>query len=197
MIPEKVKRGRPRTLPDLICEQCAKAFRPHTSGSRFCSKACFGAWHSANGTYRAKKDAKVCPVCGKTFYVGGLGSRRTQKLCSLKCAGTQRAPAARKMTEPECAWLAGLFDGEGSVVYAKRGNSKSLRICISNTNEELLARILEVVGTGTLVSQKRYAEHHAPAWVWQCYSANARDLLEQMLPWLIVKREKALTAINP
>lgn len=190
MIPKKL--GRPRTLPDLHCEQCGKAFRPYSSGSRFCSRACFGAWHSAAGTHRVEKEARVCPVCGKTFYVGGAGMRRSKRLCSLECAGKSHSPPARKMSQTERAWLAGLFDGEGTVIQPRKDRPTSIRLAITNTSMPLLERVQEVTGTGSFVAMKRYSPKHTSCWIWQCHADNARSLLRQMLPWLIVKRAKAL-----
>ncbi|HYM24437.1 MAG TPA: hypothetical protein VEU08_14575 [Vicinamibacterales bacterium] len=90
------------------------------------------------------------------------------------------------------------MDGEGSIVLVNRGkNSLTLRLTITSTYRPLLERVLRVVCVGAITSLSRFArsEHHADAHYWQCYSANARGLLKQMLPWLEVKKEKAMKAI--
>jgi len=149
-----------------------------------------------HGTRRVQKEAKVCPKCGKVFYVGGeriagAGGRRNRVFCSAECAHKQRQPKARVLTKSERAWLAGLFDGEGSIVLPKGPHTNSLRLSVTNTCYPLLEQILSVTGTGAIVNHHTATEKHAQCWYWQCYADNARSLLRQMLPWLIVKREKA------
>jgi LAGLIDADG-like domain len=106
------------------------------------------------------------------------------------------------MQKSDASWLAGLFDGEGSIVFPRKTNTlNSVRIQITNTNHELLERVIAVTGTGTLVSQmhpgsKNWKPHYKPSWAWQCYGENTRSLLRQMLPWLIEKRDKALIVLG-
>lgn len=100
------------------------------------------------------------------------------------------------LSREEAAWLAGLFDGEGCISQPRKEHRASLRLTITNTHYGLLERILEVAGVGKIIDHKAPTDRHSQTWNWQCYSDNARDLLRQMLPWLIVKREKALIAIE-
>jgi hypothetical protein len=101
------------------------------------------------------------------------------------------------MTEVEAAWLAGLFDGEGSIVCSRGSDiRRSIRITVTNTRFELLEHLREVVGTGAIIVQPRREAHHSPTWYWLCHSDNARELLRQMQPWLIVKRERAAEALS-
>lgn len=94
------------------------------------------------------------------------------------------------MSEVECAWMAGLIDGEGTIVRTKNGRDNySLRL--SNTSRPLLDRIMEVAGTGALYDIPKHQSHHKSAWLWQVNTRNAALLLRQVLPWLIVKRERA------
>jgi hypothetical protein len=103
------------------------------------------------------------------------------------------------MPDVDAAWLAGLFDGEGSIVYPRKdAATPGVRITITNSCYPLLEQVLAVAGVGKVIHH-RDAGHirptHAETWYWACYSANARDLLAQMLPWLIVKRRKAEEAV--
>lgn len=104
------------------------------------------------------------------------------------------------MSATDAAWLAGLFDGEGSIVFVHKDRATpSCRITITSTCYPLLERVKEVAGVGQIIVQRRAGHvrpNHLASWHWQTYSANAINLLEQMLPWLIVKREKALLAIE-
>jgi hypothetical protein len=89
------------------------------------------------------------------------------------------------------------MDGEGSIVAVKRSrNGVSWRMSIFNTNYELLERIATVAGTGNIINHPRAEAHHKPSWYWACYGDNAKHLLRQLLPWLIVKRERAQEALG-
>lgn len=100
------------------------------------------------------------------------------------------------MSRVQAAWLAGLFDGEGSIIRPHAHRTNSVRITINNTCQPLVQQIAQVTGTGNVLYRASKNPKHADQWVWQCYADNARSLLRQMLPWLIVKREKALEAIE-
>jgi hypothetical protein len=115
------------------------------------------------------------------------------RLCSSR-AHRYLGPA-RDLEPTEAAWLAGLVDGEGSIVFPKPGSLHSLRLSVCNTYEPLMTKILEVVGTGSIV-RKKYTNHYKDTFYWQCYGDNARKLIQAMLPWLIVKQERALLALS-
>jgi hypothetical protein len=57
---------------------------------------------------------------------------------------------------------------------------------------------LEVAGTGSIIEMTRYKKNpkHSPSWNWQCYGENARNLLRQIYPYLIAKKEKADIALS-
>jgi hypothetical protein len=115
-------------------------------------------------------------------------------------AGVISVSRARRMEMSKRAWLAGLFDGEGSIIFVHKDRlTPSIRITITNTSLPLLERVQEVAGVGQIIVQRRAGQmnpKHSASWHWQTYSASAFHLLEQMLPWLIVKREKALLALE-
>lgn len=150
---------------------------------------------------------KTCLVCGDVFAGGGGRLQRPadQKYCSNRCSASARIRTPvhqiRRMTDVEAAWLAGLFDGEGSIVELKRGATqmtKAWRITITNTCLPLLDRVEEVTGVHARVFMKRKAPNpkHTQAYFWQAYSTTAAEVLMQMLPYLIVKRERALLVLR-
>jgi len=68
-----------------------------------------------------------------------------------------RSKACRRLSEMECAWLAGVLDGEGSILLSKafsrlyrRGFFYRPQLEISNSNKSFLVRIAEVIGGGTV-----------------------------------------------
>ena len=72
------------------------------------------------------------------------------------------------MTETEKAYIAGIIDGEGSIMLQKFHSNEypSPCISISSTTLELLKWIKSVVGKGTIIRKKNYnPENHQ-----DCYS---------------------------
>lgn len=105
------------------------------------------------------------------------------------------------VTDIELAWLAGLWDGEGSITvftHTEKGGKTKLcpTLCVVNTNETIIAeaaRLLDKLGTSfsvfTRTPQKR---EHKPAI--QLATRNMRYIqivLEAMLPFLIGKKAQA------
>lgn len=146
---------------------------------------------------------KVCPSCGATFLVGGRGRpRKTQVFCSKRCKALSRVvqPSIATLGHDDAVYLAGLFDGEGSIILYDRGygGRPQLRCTISNTHAGVLEWVLQAVGTGTIVKHEwtvPEVRHYKTSLTWQCYGQNAVSLLKQMLTRLIIKRERALEAI--
>ena len=148
----------------------------------------------------ATPPAAVCPVCGGVF-TPRHSPRGLTRHCSVKCGQASRrsrpaVPRSRDLSEAEAAWLAGLLDGEGSVVWTKPG-TKSVRVAIYNTSAPLLSRVLEVAGYGSITDgSKRRSPKHKQGYAWVCCGVHAIHLLAQMLPWLIVKHDKAGDAVD-
>ena len=81
----------------------------------------------------------------------------------------------------DAAYIAGLFDGEGSVDFArrkeKRGNVQSILMRIEMTDENVLNWVHETLGVGTVRKRNRSPSrkaHWKDAWV---YSVRFRDAL--------------------
>lgn len=197
--------GRPKRSQDVdfVCPQCGvhKVLPDYEAKRRkFCSRECFHAAGGSGGPAKKEATPQVCPTCEKTFFTGGTGRpKRGTMYCSIRCysLGTWRQAAPRELTPQEVAWFAGVVDSEGSIVFPRK-NSRSCRLTVHNTNKEFIDRVAELSGTGTIIPLAKYKQkaHHKDAWVWQCNGENARILLRQMLPHLIIKREKALAALE-
>jgi LAGLIDADG-like domain len=107
----------------------------------------------------------------------------------------------RCMSETETAYLAGLFEGEGSIVWdIKPGRTKLGKIVIVMTNREVIEQLCKITGVGKVceIHAMRYAggANRKMQYHWAAYSANAAILLQQMYPWLIEKKSKAKAFIN-
>ena len=102
------------------------------------------------------------------------------------------------------AYLAGLIDGEGSIVLidrTRRGRTFQDRsILITNTSEELMKWLVLTIGSNYRDRTKYKSTiipHLKPIFEWHC--TRTRDiisLLEATLPYLIVKRDKALQVLS-
>lgn len=99
------------------------------------------------------------------------------------------------MSDVECAWFAGMFDGEGSIVQTQRKRTPdgSFRIQITNTVIGVLEQAKKVTGVGRINVQYRKNQNpkHAVAYTWSCAAGEALEILRQVRPWLIVKAERA------
>ena len=102
------------------------------------------------------------------------------------------ASSARRMKPTEAAWLAGLFDGEGSLVMDLRGTFACV-LCIVNTNMKALKTARLFAGCGGIDVKRKADAHHKPQWKWRV--SRQRDVvltLEQLLPYLVIKRQPVL-----
>lgn len=88
------------------------------------------------------------------------------------------------LTDVETAWLAGIYEGEGSCGI--RGSS--IRVEIVMTDEDVMTRIHELTGIGSLRPVARRNSEYKQAFRWACGSQAAYDFLALILPWLGQRR---------
>lgn len=199
---------------ERICENCAIPFviggrDGKRKGQRYCSRKCLLEFRGHIATKNAERAGdysntfvpveKCCKTCGETFMVQ-VRSKSNATYCSRTCAQERlRRPRTHKLpstlSSEEVAWLAALIDGEGSILMSKSKTDTGLRLNISNTHGPLVSKIAEVTGTGRIGEVHRGGNRKL-IYNWQCYGDNARNLIRQMLPWLIVKKDKALEVLN-
>jgi hypothetical protein len=108
-----------------------------------------------------------------------------------------RATECRTLSEAEKAWLAGVIDGEGSIFLSKVENKKTRRgyfylpsISVSNSNRDFLIKVCQTIGEGTVCLAKKGGSRVKPRWMYIASSGVIRATLPQILPYLIVKRER-------
>lgn len=93
------------------------------------------------------------------------------------------------MTETEKAYIAGIIDGEGSIMLQKIHKNEHHSPCISitSTTLELLEWIKIVIGKGT----KNYnMEVHKDCYSYVLRRNNAISLLNDIYPYLIIRSKK-------
>jgi len=90
-------------------------------------------------------------------------------------------------------YIAGFFDGEGSVYEV---NNK-IFVSIPQTNYDVLEKIVEFCGYGLLYETKKQKKHHKQAWVIRIQKkADVLDFLLMIKDIVIVKKEIVNHFIN-
>lgn len=104
------------------------------------------------------------------------------------------------LTEEEKAYLAGIIDGEGSITISVSTDLSMTRkkvfrpmITITNTYLDLVSWILEKTGLGKIAIVKKNKKflHHKQAYRWTAWSQQANQIIENIYPYLIVKKKQA------
>lgn len=142
----------------------------------------------------------VCPVCETIFETGGRGRpKNSQVFCGKICSsyGRVKKDSVKTMVDTESAYLAGLIDGEGSIIAVKRNKKGRItwRLQVSSTTPILLDWCVEKTGVGKIIKRVSRNPLHADSQWWQCYSWNAKKILEQTLPYMVLKKDKAVKMI--
>lgn len=96
------------------------------------------------------------------------------------------------------AYLAGFFDGEGHLISYRSPTQDYpyVRIGATNTDRQPITVLLREFG-GKVRSRTRKGDkkHYKEQFEWVASGKDAHYALSKMLPWLLVKREKAQAAI--
>lgn len=109
------------------------------------------------------------------------------------------------MEEVLKAWIAGFFEGEGSIAIGK-GHSENwrypqyaLQVVVSNSDLNRLNRFLDNfnghIHARILSQDKRALYYRKPAYQWSLHGAKASKFLEVILPYL-VRRNQAEIGIE-
>lgn len=100
------------------------------------------------------------------------------------------------MTEIEKAYIAGIIDGEGSIMLQRFHTNQYPAPCVSiaSTTIELLTWLKGTIGYGVIIKKKNYnPEKHKLSYSFVIKQNNAIKLLEDIYPYLIIesKRKRA------
>jgi hypothetical protein len=99
------------------------------------------------------------------------------------------------LSDTDAAYIAGLIDGEGCITYRE----KYPKVSIYNTSKELIEWIQKTLGLGTihLDVRRKGKERWKPCYTYG--TSNFHDiyaLLSRVLPYLKIKREKAIDVLR-
>jgi hypothetical protein len=119
------------------------------------------------------------------------------------------------ITNEDISYIAGLFDGEGSIYYARRKEKKkkhngigfrysnSIRISmeITMTDKEVIHWVHETLNVGTVVKKPRKGfrkdgTKYLMQWKWRCTFRDAYKVCRLIWPWSKTKLEKVETIID-
>lgn len=97
------------------------------------------------------------------------------------------------MTEVEKSYIAGIIDGEGSIMLQRIHKNKHPCPCVSiaSTTIELLEWIKKVVGKGLIIKKKNYnLEKHKDCYSYVLRRNDAINLLKDVYPYLVIDTKK-------
>lgn len=94
------------------------------------------------------------------------------------------------LTDTQLAYTAGIVDGEGCISVHRQKRSHTIRVHVTNTNADLIARLLDWFG-GHVYASIRKNPRHKDAFVWEVSALQAGIFLQQILPFLFLKRAQA------
>lgn len=99
------------------------------------------------------------------------------------------------MTKVEIAYLAGLFEGEGTV-HKPSGRGSSPRLLIRMTDPGPLRRVLSIAGGKLYGPYPARNPRWAPSWQWQLNTWDeVLPLMKLLRPWLAARRQGQFDAI--
>ena len=176
---------------------------------RYCGQACSIAARVGVKRVIQKQrppEQKACAACKKVFTVGGRGNpSRERKLCSMECQQAARHRACGEVCKPlsptVAAYIAGIIDGEGSVMLVTRNGPNSgayLRVSISNTHRGVLDWVTEKTGIGKIVvvDNEKYGRSRKTGYQWKTHGDAAESLLTQLKEYLIIKLPQCETVLQ-
>lgn len=105
-----------------------------------------------------------------------------------------------QLSSADAAYIAGFVDGEGCICgYRRKAPTQRLlhlTVAINNTHRGVMDWIGEVTGLAYVSEHGGGSARHKKFFRWQVDSAAAASLLEQLLPFLKIKRKQALLLIR-
>ena len=107
------------------------------------------------------------------------------------------------MTEAEAAYIAGLFDGEGTITYKKYKEKKTkgtydcwrISMEIAMTDKSVLVWLTDVLGCGTL-NKKPRKNGHKMQYRWRCVFRDCFHVCCLLFPYAHVKLGKIQQVIE-
>ena len=103
------------------------------------------------------------------------------------------------MKATDAAWLAGIIDGEGSIIL-DRGlpGSVTLRpvVTVGSSTPVILKKIVKITGVGAVRPTRRKEERGKPMFHWSVSCSLASRALAPIIPYLVLKDRQARLALR-
>jgi len=103
------------------------------------------------------------------------------------------------LTENDKAYIAGLFDGEGSVDYTRRWEKRTkgrrykvwrIIMDIAMTDELVIRWVHEILGVGSVMEKPPRKPHYKKQWRWRCSFREALYVAKLLWPHAQTKLHK-------
>jgi len=103
-----------------------------------------------------------------------------------------------RLTDTKIAYLAGLFDGEGTIGYYNFRQRHESTVMITNSDPRVMNWIMDKIRYGNVHTVKKsYARRKHVVHHWRiCGKPRVKDFLETIVPYLIIKRDQAELLLN-
>jgi hypothetical protein len=106
-----------------------------------------------------------------------------------------------RLSKTDAAYIAGFVDGEGSVGiqrmrYGGKNPAYTVSLRIYSTNSNVLVKIHRKLGVGSLRPYERKNKHWKTLWRLYILSNQAIEVLQVILPYMIIKKAHAENAIK-
>lgn len=104
---------------------------------------------------------------------------------------------ANKLKKLDAAYLAGIIDGEGSIMLWRRKKTKSFTVVVvvGNTHFGLIHHIKTITGTGYKQKVIYKFGNRKPQLHWRISNVDAVDILNQIMQYMVVKFKQAKYAV--
>jgi hypothetical protein len=104
----------------------------------------------------------------------------------------------KNLTIAQASYIAGFIDGDGTISITQQGDrsksSYSITFRVGNTNKNVLKWLKKTTGLGKITKMYTSNNWDRPnikqMYNWTVYPTEIRVLLPQVLPYLIVKKER-------
>ena len=96
-----------------------------------------------------------------------------------------------------CAWAAGIVDGEGYIgIYPRKDfDSYHTEVTVANTDKKMVDKLKSLWG-GVVFLRKSRGDKYKDIFEWQIKHRGIVPFLKNILPFLVVKKEKALLLLE-
>ena len=121
-----------------------------------------------------------------------LGSRRrirASEILTLHGIGTPDALALTPGSDLAWSWVGGLIEGEGFFQPSPVGKQRGVQVAVDSTDEDIVQRLANLAGVGTVINLGRRQAHWKPRHRWRAAKKSDVELiLSRILPTLGSRR---------